>query len=107
MRALVPSSSTRKDGKKAGVHEGAAKAFRSSKMDLAEAYNILGVTEETPWPEIVKVNSRERSRLDDERGRNRASESEMTLSLSRIEMLTMTPLPPSIVFLPPQPPAEV
>jgi len=42
------------NGKKAGVHEGTAQAFRSKKMDLVEAYNILGVSENTPWPEVVK-----------------------------------------------------
>ena len=46
-----------KDGKKAGVHEGTATAFsRSKMMDLSEAYNILGVSETTPWPEVVKVS---------------------------------------------------
>jgi len=44
------------NGKKAGVHEGTAQAFRSKKMDLVEAYNILGVNDSTPWPEIVKVS---------------------------------------------------
>eukprot|EP00212_Chloropicon_laureae_P009570 CAMPEP_0197492530 /NCGR_PEP_ID=MMETSP1311-20131121/10383_1 /TAXON_ID=464262 /ORGANISM="Genus nov. species nov., Strain RCC856" /LENGTH=145 /DNA_ID=CAMNT_0043037483 /DNA_START=89 /DNA_END=526 /DNA_ORIENTATION=+ len=43
------------NGKKAGVHEGTATAFsRAKKMDLSEAYDILGVAADTPWPEVVK-----------------------------------------------------
>jgi len=44
------------NGKKAGVHQGgAASTFRGTKkMDLTEAYDILGVSDKTPWPEVVK-----------------------------------------------------
>ena len=31
--------------------------FRSKKIDIAEAYQILGVNEKTPWEEVLKVRS--------------------------------------------------
>ena len=73
-------SSLNEDGKKAGVHQGgAASTFRggTKKMDLTEAYDILGVTDKTPWPEVVKVRHKHtHTEIEKERKKERKKEKE-------------------------------
>ena len=45
------------DGQRSGAAQEATSVFRSKKIDIAEAYQILGVNEKTPWEEVLKVRS--------------------------------------------------